>query len=129
MTILAHCDHLHDNVTMAAGSHAGSDYGSDIEEDEDLSELLHDVEFQHASQQRLRFLEQNAEASVVPTLAAMPSVLVDHDMDEYGWRDGEVEVLEDDAGILISPMEVGDQKDEDRCERRCQCALLRHRAD
>lgn len=90
---------------MAADSHAGSDYGSDFGEDEELSELLQDVEVRHASQ-RPGYLQQDAAANVVPSLAAMPSVLVDHDMDEYGWRDGEVEVVEDDAGMLISPMEI-----------------------
>lgn len=97
-------------------SRAESDYGSDFgdEVDLELRDLLQGIESK--SQQR-----NGVAANTPAALAGMPSVLLDHDMDEYGWREGGIEVLEDDAGILIIPMEVDDSQSQ--IERECSCDI------
>jgi hypothetical protein len=97
---------------MSVASHTGSDYGSDFGEI-DVTEILDEVEQRHASQS-FGSARHDAVASI-PALLAMPTVLLDHDQDEYGWREGEVEVLEDDAGFAILPLEIGYSESQDGC--------------
>jgi len=102
-----------------SASRAESDYGSDFgdEVELELRDLLHG--FESNSQQR-----NGVAANTPAALAGMPTVLLEHDMDEYGWREGGIEVLEDDAGILIMPREVDDSQSE--VERECSRDLGHH---
>jgi hypothetical protein len=99
------------NAAMSA-SVAGSDYGSEFGDFE-----LTDFPDNFSPQRALQFLgpsRQDAVASL-PALLAFPTVLLDHDQDEYGWREGEVEVLEDDADVAILPLEIGYSESQDGC--------------
>jgi len=110
-----------DHVAMSA-SRAESDYGSEFgdEVDVELRDLLQGIESD--SQQR-----NGVSANTQAALAGMPTVLLDHDMDEYGWREGAVEILEDDAGIAIIPMEIDNSQSE--VERKCLHDLQQYHDD
>jgi len=84
---------------MSVATRAESDYGSEFGEGVEIDLLDVPDDFRSVSQV-LQSSNQDAVATL-PSLLAMPTVLLDHDRDEYGWRDGEVEVFEDDAGIAI----------------------------
>jgi hypothetical protein len=107
-TVLIHA------ATMSAATRAESDYGSEFGDPEDieLADVLDDI---YSGSQVSQSLPQDAVATL-PSLLAMPTVLLDHDQDEYGWRDGEVEIFEDDAGIAIIPREGDVRESEERGE-------------
>jgi len=99
-----------------SASQAGSDYGSDFGDDVELElrDILQDIESQH-SPHLPRPGRQDVVAANDPELVGMPTVLLDHDMDEYGWREGGIEVLEDDLETLIMPMEIDHAAGKVRC--------------
>lgn len=103
-TVLIHA------ATMSA-TRAESDYGSDFGDSAeiDVIEVLDDFS---SGSQVFHSSHHHAVANL-PSLLAMPTVLLDHDQDEYGWRDGEVEILEDDAGIALLPRESNVRESEE----------------
>lgn len=108
---------------MSAASHAGSDYGSEFG-DADVTDILDlDGVGQQQASRSLSPPRHDAVASV-PALLAMPTVLLDHGQDEYGWREGEVEVLEYDAGVAILPLEVGYSESQDGCAYRSRAYCI-----
>lgn len=105
------------HVAAMSASRAESDYGSDFGDDVDLE--LGDVldDRYHRAPPSVGSRQQDGTATKISAAhAAMPTVLLDHDMDEYGWREGGIEVLEDDAGILLMPMEIDNSQGEVRRE-------------
>ena len=100
------------HVVAMSAIRAESDYGSDFgdEADFELTDVPDDFD---SRSQVLQSSAQDAEATL-RSLLAMPTVLLDHDQDEYGWRDGEVEILEDDAGIAFISCESNVCESEER---------------
>ena len=103
---------------MSVATRAESDYGSEFGDGVDI-ELLDVPDDFRSGSQVLQSSHQDA-VTTLPSLLAMPTVLLDHDRDEYGWRDGEVEVFEDDAGIAIIPRESDVRESEEGGTKLCK---------
>ena len=120
-TVLIHA------AAMSVATRAESDYGSDFGDAVDFEPT--DVLGESGSESQIFQSSHQDAVATLPSLLAMPTVLLDHNQDEYGWRDGEVEIFEDDAGIAVISRENDVRESEEGGTNFCMTIDFQHNTD